>query len=434
MLACDNDGNMDNIQVYVPLAPALEANETAIASGETVNKNTIQLEVLKTGSWNMPKGKFTLTANDLQEMRQNYLADVRPHSSKTGLPVDEEHDKKAALAWLKNPSVEANEKGGHTLFMDAELTGSGAQKVKDGTYKFFSPEVHFQHDDPEGVLPKLRNVLMGGGFTNRPLFKGLSGIPALTASDGTADEDNKIYVNERTTTVDLSTIRTKKNADVTEEERKLLDAAKDQLTDGERQEFYPDDAAAAAAAQKAADDKAAADKAAADKAEADKKTAGVTANDAVVTLTASEAAELKENAAKGLEASERIAFMDAEKEVTEMCFSEGSLKLPTDMKKDVTTLWLNASEEEKATLQKVFEKAAPMIDANDTKQLGTGQGDGQGDARALLDEKAAELEASEAYKGKPYSEVLKAARAQNPDLAKEADAEESTAMASVGSR
>lgn len=430
MANCDNDDNMDNIQVYVPLAPALQANETAIANGESVNKNTIKLEVLKTGAWNTAKGKFTLAASDLNQMAENFNSDVRPHSSTTGLPVDEEHDKKAALAWLKNPSVEANDKGGHTLFMDAELTGSGAEKVRDGTYKFFSPEVHFQHEDPEGILPKLRNVLMGGGFTNRPLFKGLAGIPALTASDGTADEDNKIYVNEQESKVDLSTIRTKKNAEVTAEERKLLDAAKDQLNDTEKAEFYPDEAKAAA-------DKAAADKAATDKVEADKvaasEAAAAAAKGGTITLDASEVATLQANAAAGLEASEKLKRNEAEGEVTEMFFSEANgLKLPTDMKSGVTDLWLNASEEEKETLKKIAENSKPLLEANDQRQLGTDGGAGQGNAGALLEDKIVELQASEAYKGKPYSEVMKAARAQNPDIAKEADAEEAAAMPKVG--
>lgn len=432
VLACDNDDNMDDIQFYVDLAKSIEANETAVANGETVDKNTTRIEVLKTGAWATAKGKFTLTANDLQQMAQNFNSDVRPHSSTHGLPIDEEHSKKAALGWLKEPSVEANEKGGHTLFMNAHWTTPGLEKVKDGTYKFFSPEVHFQHDDPEGTLPKLRNVLMGGGVTNRPLFKGLAGIPALTASDGTADEDNKIYVSEseKEPKVDLTTIRAKQNnTEVTDEERKVLDAAKDQLTQEERDRFYPDESKAA----KDAADKAAADKAAADKAEADKVAASEAANkDKTVTLDASEAEELRANAAAGLEASERLKRMDAETEVTEMCFSESSFKLPSDMKDEVTTLWLNASEEEKATLKKVFEKTAPLLSANDTREMGTGGGGGQGNAQSLLEDKVVELSASEAYKGKPYGEVLKAARAQNPEIAKEADKEEASAQPVVG--
>jgi hypothetical protein len=110
MLNPDNDLNMDDIQIYVDLAKAVEANETAVANGEKVDKNTTRIEVLKTGTWKTAKGNFSLSASDLKQMAQNYASDVRPHSSTHGLPIDEEHSKKAALGWLKEPSVEANDK------------------------------------------------------------------------------------------------------------------------------------------------------------------------------------------------------------------------------------------------------------------------------------------------------------------------------------
>ena len=421
----------ENIEIYVDLAKALEANESAIAEGaDGAKPGVTRLEILKTGTWKTAKGNFTLSASDLGQMAENYNSDVRPHSSTHGLPIDEEHDKKAALGWLMEPSVEANDKGGHTLFMNAHWTGSGLAKVKDGTYKFFSPEVHFKHDDPEGTLPTLRNVLMGGGVTNRPLFKGLAGIPALTASDGTADEDNKIYVsNEKEKNVPtLEELRVKDAKDVDEAGLAILTAAKDQLTDDERGKFFPEDAKAAA-------DKAAADKKAADDAAAAaaKKPEAVAASEGkTVTLDASELETLQANAAAGLEASETLKRNTAEKEVTEMCFSETEgLKLPTDMKGEMTTLWLNASEEEKATLKKVFENTKPMLDANDTSRRGSAEA-GTGTAIDLLDEKVTEIQANDEKIS--YTQALQKARRQNPDLAKEADTEEQTAMPQVGAR
>jgi hypothetical protein len=434
MPICDNDDNMIEPEIYVDLAAAVEASETANIGpdGTAVNKNTTRLEILKTGAWNTVKGKFTLAANDLGQMVENFASDVRPHSSTHGLPIDEEHSKQAALGWLKNPTVEANDKGGHSLFMDAEWTRAGLAKIKDGTYKFFSPEVHFQHDDPEGTLPKLRNVLMGGGVTNRPLFKGLAGIPALTASDGTADPDNKIYINdkENNTVPTLADVRAKEVADLTEEDRTILTAGKDQLNEQERQKFFPPEApqtpvngetvttGTGAATTPVA------------------PVPGVTASEGkTVTLDASEVATLQANAAAGLEASEKLKHNEAEREVTEMFFSESvGLKLPTDMKAETTTLWLNASEDERATLKKIADNSKPMIDANDTREAGTASGAGQGNAQSILDDKVNELQASDTYKNQGYGAVLKAARAQNPDLAKEADAEIAAEMPQLANR
>jgi hypothetical protein len=66
-----------------------------------------------------------------------------------------------------------------------------------------------------------------------------------------------------------------------------------------------------------------------------------------------------------------------------MCFSESAgFKLPTDMKADVTDLWLDASEEQKKTLKTVFEKAAPL-NAGDFSERGTDQTGGDGSAQDI---------------------------------------------------
>jgi hypothetical protein len=110
----------------------------------------------------------------------------------------------------------------------------------------------------------------------------------------------------------LAEIRAKKNADVNAEERKVLDAAKDQLSANELKEFYPAEVEASereAAEKKAADEKAAADKAAADKKKADELAAS---EGNVTQIDASELATLQANAAKGLEASEELRRNRAE--------------------------------------------------------------------------------------------------------------------------
>jgi hypothetical protein len=419
VLLSDNDHNMIEPEIYVGLASAIEGSDE---QGNPVVKDTTRLEILKTGSWDTVKGKFELTASDLREFADNFHKNVRPHSSTAGLPIDTEHKKKEAYGWLHAPQVEANSAGGHSLFMEAKWTKPGREKVADGTFKFFSPEVHFKHIDPEGKLPVLRNVLMGGGLTNRPLFKGLDAIPALTASDGTADPDNKIYLSKESN-MTLAEILKKKNSELDASERQVLDAAKDQLTSAQLKEFYPAEVEASereAAEKKAADEKAAADKAAADKKKADELAAS---EGNVTQIDASELATLQANAAKGLEASEKLRRNEAEQEVTEMCFSESAgFKLPTDMKKDVTDLWLDASEEQKKTLKTVFEKAAPL-NAGDFSERGTDQTGGDGSAQDLLEDKVSEIQASEAGKDMDYTAALKEARRKNPEIAKQVDHE-----------
>jgi hypothetical protein len=212
--------------------------------------------------------------------------------------------------------------------------------------------------------------------------------------------------------VDLETIRKKANKDVTEEERKVLDGAKDQLSDEERKNFYPEADKPAPVADKPLDKP------------VEKPAPVVTASESdVVTLTASEKATLEANAAKGLEASEKLRRNEAESEVTEMFFSEADgLKLPTDMKKGITDLWIDASEEQKETLRNMAKNSKPMLDASDKNEAGSNE-DGAGTAQDLLNDKVTDIQASESGKKLGYSEALKRARRENPDIAKEADHE-----------
>ncbi|GAP53497.1 hypothetical protein AHiyo6_00620 [Arthrobacter sp. Hiyo6] len=101
-------------------------------------------------------------------------------------------------------------------------------------------------------------------------------------------------------------------ADLDDAEKAFLAEHKDELTADERKTFEvqtdADKTAEQAAADKAAADQAAADKAAADKAEADKVEASAGKN---VVISASVLEKLKADAARGVEAAEKLARNEA---------------------------------------------------------------------------------------------------------------------------
>lgn len=70
------------------------------------------------------------------------------------------------------------------------MTELGAEKIGRGEYKYFSPEIiRDEVDDETGE--EIKNLLIGGAFTNRPYFKGMQSLQATEVSN--SNEDTTFY-------------------------------------------------------------------------------------------------------------------------------------------------------------------------------------------------------------------------------------------------
>jgi hypothetical protein len=141
----------------------------------------------------LPEGKFKhpwygdldFTAPVLRAAKRNFENRVLG----TDIMVDESHDRGKALGWFKSVHHGTSEIGGQKhigLFADIEWTDLGRSLLERDIYRYFSAEIG-AFTGPDGKT--IKNVLFGGGLTNRPFFKQM---PAVKFGEGNAD--NRIQI------------------------------------------------------------------------------------------------------------------------------------------------------------------------------------------------------------------------------------------------
>jgi len=140
-------------------------------SGEKFGEET-EIEVLHSGRWEHPQyGEIIITEQDIDRFVKSFKQQVR----KVDLAVDQEHmPEKGAAGWFKELWKE-NEDGKIKLKAKVNWTPVGEELIKNGIFKYFSPEFEFQYEDQE-THDVFENVLLGGALTNRPYFKDLSPV------------------------------------------------------------------------------------------------------------------------------------------------------------------------------------------------------------------------------------------------------------------
>lgn len=187
------------------------------------------INLLKAGSWNTPwHGDFELTGDDLEEMAGHFGE---------GIGLVDEDEKQAPLnygdlagdkaaGWMKRLYVQAVN-GTAALLADVEWTPAAVQAIKDGEWKYISPEFNprgWPWEDPEQEFTFVDNVLTGAALTNIPLFKKLkpiraSRIPPFTAV--TASQPGGGDKHNQGEPMKLEDILAKQVSERTEEEKAL---------------------------------------------------------------------------------------------------------------------------------------------------------------------------------------------------------------------
>lgn len=134
---------------------------SAIKFNDQTNETWIQAMTL--GDYEHPvHGKISLTQERIQRFADNVNNNVRTQQ----LDIDYEHKANGgeAAGWVK--AAEARSNG---LYLLVEWTAKAAQAIKEKAYKYFSPEFVDEWTHPKGGT--FRDVLFGGGITNRPFLK-----------------------------------------------------------------------------------------------------------------------------------------------------------------------------------------------------------------------------------------------------------------------
>ncbi len=399
---------------------SLSAGE--VEQGEAPDK----IELLQTGEWDTPShGFFQIGKEDLEEYVRNFDNGVRKGDR---VPIDIEHNTTGgAAAWITELTIESNSFGGLSLWGSIEWTKRGKQLVEEKEFIYFSPEFATLHEDPEQIGKFINNVLIGGGLTNRPLFKNLTTVSAKdnnTKHNGD-NQKNVIYLTEENQ-MKLETIVTKEAKDLSEQEQEFLRNHSDELTDDQKSTFASvleaKETEAEKKAREAKEVKEAADAEA--KIEADKKEAAEKAKNGkkVVTVTAAELEQMKSDAGAGRLAIEKLEASEAAEHIKTTAFNEKEgVKLPVAMMSEVSEFYTSLNEDQKTAFDGIVEKLPT------SELFGENGADHGSDAPAYTEikERAEKLiaKAKEADKKLTLAEAFKQVRASDKDLAAKYDKE-----------
>lgn len=366
---------------------------------------TIQL--LRAGSWNTPwHGDFDITPEDIQQFVANYQANI-------GLPDDSEgkiqvnyshrsHDK--AAGWLTDLRAEEVD-GVLSLMGDVEWTPAAAQALADGEYRYISPEFNpraLPWEDPEQEWRMVANVLTGAGLTNIPLFKKLKKVAASERPEPTGS--SKRNKGDEPMTFKLEEVRQKEASAITDDERTFLESKKSELSADELTKFNLK-----------------ADETPKEEEEQPEPTK-VEASAQSVTISASELADLKANAARGLQASQKLEQKEAS-DFADARISAGQVK--SSEKDKLTSILLASSADARKDLED-FLTGLP-VNASIGTELGGSGASVTASAHDDLHTKVVQQIQADVDAGKvrpAYAQVRASVLAADADLAKRIKDEE----------
>ncbi len=160
--------------------------------------DTVDIQIMKVWKRDHPHyWEFEVTKWTLKDVVKNFKSNKRG----VDLAIDENHEPEhRALGWIKD----VYQKGDETLYATVELTKKGAEALSEGLYKYFSPEIIWETVDEETGEP-IKNLLIGGAFTNRPFFKNMESIKATEATSN----DIHIYSYQSKTMLEFITLMSK---------------------------------------------------------------------------------------------------------------------------------------------------------------------------------------------------------------------------------
>ena len=399
-----------------------------------------RIEILQTGEWDTPwHGYFRIGKADLEEYIRNFENEVRKDKR---LPIDLEHNTVGgAAAWIVGLSIEENEQGGLSLWGDIEWTKRGKQLVQDKEYVFFSPEFATVYEDPEQIGVFYTNVLIGGGLTNRPLFKNLTTVAAKDNNndDSNGQFDNIIYLSEENRMHKLETIL-KKAADTLEEaEIKVLKANADKLTDEQKETFksvLADDGGDDSGNDDGQNDDGANDDNN-DGGDADAGDAGdagdgdddggegdssTQANEGTVSIKASDLEQLKADAAAGRAANDKLEARAASDHIESLAFNEDKPKFSPVMASSIKEFYTGLNEKQRKAFDSLVEEMPSVALAG---EIGGSKVASTGSAYEEMKDRADALikEASDKGQTLTLPKAMKKVRAADSDLAKRYDKE-----------
>lgn len=363
-----------------------------------------KIHLIPIGQWEHDLyGPIIINAADIREYLQNFNAGIRK-----GVFITAGHegfDEKPACGWIKE--VESRDTG---LWGTVDWTNLGKETLSDKQYKFFSPEMYRDYEDPE-THQFYRNVLTGGALTKSPYFKELESI-VFSDKNIKNNFDNKN--NNMTKTLE-EILKVEDVATLTDEEKAVLKENEADLTDEQKTKFAP--ALEVKAPEETAEEKTAREEK--EKGDAN-EAAGLNRDGSkieasekkMVQISASELAILTEKANKGADAFKELTESKLKASVDALIFSETNKTgtfLPKS-KDNLRAFMETLNDAQKAKFSALL-KDLPKTQIFNELGVKTGA---EGTALAEVEAKIAEkMKANDKLK---YADALKQVMAENEGL------------------
>lgn len=133
---------------------------------ETGDSVTSWIMAMPVGTYQHPRyGKLSFTQDRIKQFADNVNSGVR--GQKLDIDYDHKEYNGEAAGWVEQ--AEARPDG---LWLLVEWTQKAYEAIKSKAYRYFSPEFDDMWKDPR-TGEKFKDVLAGGGITNRPFLKGI---------------------------------------------------------------------------------------------------------------------------------------------------------------------------------------------------------------------------------------------------------------------
>ena len=151
---------------------------------EKEGKKSSWVEIFREGEWNHPKwGVIKGTKKLFNDFISNWKNNILGRE----IAIDRTHNpEEGATGWVKDMKIVKDR-----LLAMIEWTPWGIELIEQKGFKYFSPEYRDSYTDKENGK-EYRNVLFGGGITNRPF---LTNLAPIVLSE---DIENQCFKQENT--------------------------------------------------------------------------------------------------------------------------------------------------------------------------------------------------------------------------------------------